>query len=466
MTTPNQTELIFKKSDRTSEVWKMVSICRQHLKKLEKAVIERRSVKEKLIIKKEVVKNLVELSIKAKSISDQTNDSWPHFFQWLAGLVHKRRAPSGIARYMDAVGNVLDYCYVQYTEFKDLSTDDVAVILRDEEGVIKSSTYKNLKWGLVSFIEYLKTKIPDVPEINWNSLRSKVDASPRVIVITPRFVFEKRIKKLYKSGKEREQDAALVGIMTGIMGMRETEVASFFLEDIRIIDGENDYLIVNRGKGGKMRRIPLFILKHGIKEIWIDAYQRAIPRFRKGYPNYFLSRIKTADGVATLFMDYYGDIAPDGPHVGRHSAGTGLNFSGVKMLDVAEILGHATLRTFQRTYNQGTWIKAKKISIKVPAWEQVPLEYITLKEIQGLTLYAHSGILRKTAGKSNLRKQVASNRNRKGRQAESIYNARNVMESFYLPEKDPLRQMTTMSRIRFLLGMKSDDDEKTSLQKT
>lgn len=147
--------------------------------------------------------------------------------------------------------------------------------------------------------------------------------------------------------REVLQDAALpdrllITLLYGL-GLRITELSTLQLSQIR-----PEWVQV-RGKGNKVRELPLLPSIREMIETYTDAYTPKKYLFEKGNVplnsaqlRYRLTRIFKAHGIKAT------------PHQLRHSFATHLLNEGARISDVSELLGHATMATTQVYTKLGT----------------------------------------------------------------------------------------------------------------
>ena len=147
--------------------------------------------------------------------------------------------------------------------------------------------------------------------------------------------------------REVLQDAALpdrllITLLYGL-GLRITELSTLQLSQIR-----PEWVQV-RGKGNKVRELPLLPSIREMIETYTDAYTPKKYLFEKGNVplnsaqlRYRLTKIFKAHGIKAT------------PHQLRHSFATHLLNEGARISDVSELLGHATMATTQVYTKLGT----------------------------------------------------------------------------------------------------------------
>lgn len=136
----------------------------------------------------------------------------------------------------------------------------------------------------------------------------------------------------------------------GDMGLRISEVAALDLADVR-----GGVVIVQRGKGGKRRRVPMTRPTGEALRAWLelrDAIDGELALFTNpigGNTRRDLAgRRMSADSIRTAFQRLRRAAGlPDGlsPHSLRHTAGTRLYKAGRDLYVVSQALGHSDINT-------------------------------------------------------------------------------------------------------------------------
>ena len=137
-------------------------------------------------------------------------------------------------------------------------------------------------------------------------------------------------------------DRLLITLLYGL-GLRITELSTLQLSQIQC-----EWVQV-RGKGNKVRELPLLPSIREMIETYTDAYAPKKYLFEKGNVplnsaqlRYRLTKIFKAHGIKAT------------PHQLRHSFATHLLNEGARISDVSELLGHATMATTQVYTKLGT----------------------------------------------------------------------------------------------------------------
>jgi len=169
----------------------------------------------------------------------------------------------------------------------------------------------------------------------------------------PKFLTERQVERLLRmpdrTSPQGARDAAILELLYGA-GLRASEIASLNLEDVDWDTG----VIRCRGKGNKVRIVPLGPSALNSLHDWVEKY-RSVLQLRNGATNaLFLSR----NGRRLLRVDIFrivkryaheAGLAEDAvsPHVLRHCFATHLLSRGADLRSVQELLGHASVSTTQ-----------------------------------------------------------------------------------------------------------------------
>ncbi len=389
-------------------VWEVVSGCRKSLRHYEYALRSRVSRYERRKIRLQTLFQIKQWRTDLLAYHSNVENIliWDILLHWLIILINRHLSPTTVLRYMDAIGNILDYCVMhEHSNLAGLTTDDFMVLARGHNGIMTKSTLKNIKVPASQFFEFVRKEIDgnptspkiDLPEISWGLLQREVDQTPRMIEIASRSATKNRVLKLYSGNHERSKDAALVGLAASALGLREDEIADLRLQDVRIIDGVHDYLVVKRGKGAKQRRILLFTLDDELKKIFMNAFEVAVERFKKTGRNSLFGKINKSNGVQGLFRHYWKDMYPQGLHSMRHAFITHNVAKGRSIVSLAVDAGHSSCQTTQATYNQSSWMDAKRMISASGSSKPQIYERVSLRRLQAMTLCKYSQIMKLTS---------------------------------------------------------------------
>jgi integrase/recombinase XerC len=164
-------------------------------------------------------------------------------------------------------------------------------------------------------------------------VRLIADESVKVPQSLPKPVDEKYIEEVLEDAGLREK---LLLVMLYGLGLRISELSGLKLEDI------HQEWIEIRGKGNKVRQLPLLSTVRTLLTQFLDCYIPKHYLFEKGGANmnqaqlrYILTKLFKAKGLKVT------------PHQLRHSFATHLLNNGARISDVSELLGHSSMATTQ-----------------------------------------------------------------------------------------------------------------------
>ena len=177
-----------------------------------------------------------------------------------------------------------------------------------------------------SFVSYLQ-------EQREMSIKLIADESVKVPRTLPKPIEEAYIEEALGDAGLREK--LLVAMLYGL-GLRISELSSLKLESI------HPGWVEIRGKGDKVRQLPLLPAIHSMIMSYLDQYAPKRYLFEKGGANmnpaqlrYMLTKLFKAKGLKVT------------PHQLRHSFATHLLNNGARISDVSELLGHSSMATTQ-----------------------------------------------------------------------------------------------------------------------
>ncbi len=176
-------------------------------------------------------------------------------------------------------------------------------------------------------------------------LHLKADESIKVAKTLPKPIAHKHIKEALQ---EADLEGKLVVVMLYTLGLRISELSNLKLEDI----SSNWIRIL--GKGNKQRDVPL-----------LETTRELIEQYKQNYlPKKYLfekNRGKLSENslryiVTKVFSKVGLKVTP---HQLRHSYATELLNGGAPIVDVSELLGHASIATTQIYTKLGSALKEK-----------------------------------------------------------------------------------------------------------
>ncbi len=177
-----------------------------------------------------------------------------------------------------------------------------------------------------SFVNYLR----DQRDI---SVKLIADESVKVPQTLPKPVDEHYIKEVMEDADLREK--LLITMLYGL-GLRISELSSLKVESIR-----QEWIEI-RGKGDKVRQLPILPTVHSLLEQYFSYYMPKYYLFEKdgdkmnqAQLRYILTKLFKAKGLKVT------------PHQLRHSFATHLLNNGARISDVSELLGHSSMASTQ-----------------------------------------------------------------------------------------------------------------------
>ncbi len=213
----------------------------------------------------------------------------------------------------------------EYYEEEDGWTLDITPFRLTVTHNSKKTIAKKLS-AIHSYVAYLREQ-REIP------VRLIGDESVKTPQTLPKPIDEKYIEEVMRDADIREK--LLVMMLYGL-GLRISELSSLKLENI------HDQWVEVRGKGDKVRQLPLLPAIHSSIQSYLDCYAPKRYLFEKGGKNmnqaqlrYLLTKLFKAKGLKAT------------PHQLRHSFATHLLDHGARISDVSELLGHRSMATTQ-----------------------------------------------------------------------------------------------------------------------
>ncbi|MEA3492567.1 MAG: tyrosine-type recombinase/integrase [Campylobacterota bacterium] len=177
-----------------------------------------------------------------------------------------------------------------------------------------------------SFVSYLQNQREIV-------IRLIADESVRVPQTLPKPIDEQYILEVLTDATLQEK--LLIAMLYGL-GLRIGELSGLRIEDI------HPEWIEVRGKGNRVRQLPLLATLHTLIEQYLDLYSPKEYLFEKGAAmmnqaqlRYILTKCFKSKGLKAT------------PHQLRHSFATHMLNSGARISDVSELLGHSSMASTQ-----------------------------------------------------------------------------------------------------------------------
>ena len=213
----------------------------------------------------------------------------------------------------------------EFFEEKEEWTLDITPLRIDITNNSKKTIAKKLS-AIHSFVLYLKEQ-REIP------VRLIGDESVKVPQTLPKPIDEKYIEEAMESAGIREK--LLIMMLYGL-GLRISELSSLKLDCIH-----KEWVEI-RGKGDKVRQLPLLPAVHSLIKEYLARYTPKDYLFEKGGVNmnqaqlrYLLTKLFKSKGLKVT------------PHQLRHSFASHLLDHGARISDVSELLGHRSMASTQ-----------------------------------------------------------------------------------------------------------------------
>ena len=166
-----------------------------------------------------------------------------------------------------------------------------------------------------------------------------------------------------------QRDYALLAVLFST-GLRRSELAGLFVGDLQQRDGQWG-LIDIRGKGGRVRSVPLPLWVKDALTSWLKAtgiVQGTI--FRSLSRHGKLGKVGISDESVKLVLSQYAgrvDLPNFRPHDARRTCARQLRAADAGLEDIKELLGHSSIQTTERYLGKtdGFW-KAITNAIREP----------------------------------------------------------------------------------------------------
>lgn len=210
---------------------------------------------------------------------------------------------------------------------------------------------------------------------NYLLLEDYISTNPADLVETPKIQrnlpeilsldeIESILNEIDRSTKEGERNRVIIETLYGC-GLRVSELISLKISDIFL----SENVLIVHGKGGKERYVPLAdetisILKFYLTEIrgefpFITGEQDTVFVNRRGKQ---LTRVMIFTIIKRL-VEKAGINKKISPHTFRHSYATHLLEGGADLLDIQQLLGHASISTTE-IYLHTEQSKLKEVILK------------------------------------------------------------------------------------------------------
>ncbi len=202
----------------------------------------------------------------------------------------------------------------------DISSFRLKIVNNSKKTIVKKLS------AIRSFVTYLQEQREIV-------IRLIADESVKAPQTLPKPIDEQYILEVLADATIQEK--LLIAMLYGL-GLRISELSDLKVEDI------HPKWIEVRGKGNKVRQLPLLDTLHILIEQYLSLYSPKRYLFEKGAAmmnqaqlRYILTKCFKSKGLKAT------------PHQLRHSFATHLLNNGARISDVSELLGHSSMATTQ-----------------------------------------------------------------------------------------------------------------------
>ncbi|MCH2042687.1 MAG: tyrosine-type recombinase/integrase [Saprospiraceae bacterium] len=168
----------------------------------------------------------------------------------------------------------------------------------------------------------------------------------------PQFIQQDKIERLleedfFPDGFAGARDRALIDLLYGT-GIRRNELIQLKIPDLNL----KHLHISVKGKGNKVRKIPIFTTLADVLQAYLIARTESFPnnthnfvfvtdKGKQLYPKFVYNKVKH-------YLSFITTAEKRSPHILRHSFATHLANNGADLNAVKELLGHSSLAATQR----------------------------------------------------------------------------------------------------------------------
>jgi integrase/recombinase XerD len=161
------------------------------------------------------------------------------------------------------------------------------------------------------------------------------------------------------------RDYVLLAVMAGC-GLREAEVVETKVGDFRVV-GEDQVLLRVRGKGDKIRNVPLSPELWRLVQRFVFLSERSFNSHLDARKPLFVSRVgkdktlttRSVQNIVKKYVRAAGITKAISPHSIRHTVGTNMAINDAPLLVIQQFLGHADPKTTLRYIRRAEELAAK-----------------------------------------------------------------------------------------------------------
>jgi integrase/recombinase XerD len=269
--------------------------------------------------------------------------------------------------------------FVSYLEreigkgLEKLTAEDISLY---REHLIKTYTAATAAKKLAALRRFLIfTYMAGATAVNPEALRffaksPRVRQDPSYNVLT-----EDELSRMLSAARTTNyRDYVLLAVMAGC-GLREAEVVGIRVGDFREV-GEGQVLLRVRGKGDKIRNVPLSPELWQLVQRFVLLTERSFNSHLDARKPLFLSRVGkdktlTTRSVRNIVKKYAraaGIVKAISPHSIRHTVGTNMAMNEAPLLVIQQFLGHADPKTTMRYIR-----RAEELAARAYQYNTLPL---------------------------------------------------------------------------------------------
>jgi len=257
--------------------------------------------------------------------------------------LHKQRGYSPLT--LKSYGATLEeaFLHIEITQDKDKTIVNL-MPYRLHIASLKAKTISKKLSAIRSFVEYLN--------LQGEKVALEADASIKVPKTLPKPIGHEHIMEALQKATLQEK---LVVLMLYTLGLRISELASLELKDI-----QEEWVRVT-GKGNKQRDVPLMEEIRQLLDEYLSTFMIKKYLFEKNGEK--LSENSLRYMITKVFERVSLKVTP---HQLRHSYATALLNNGAPIVDVSELLGHASMATTQIYTKLGSALKQQNYQMAHP----------------------------------------------------------------------------------------------------
>jgi integrase/recombinase XerD len=258
-------------------------------------------------------------------------------------------------------------------ELAELTAEDISLYREHLMRTYASATAAKKLAALRRFLIF--TYMAGATVVNPEALRffaksPRVRQDPSYNVLTE----EELSRMLGAARASNYRDYVLLALMAGC-GLREAEVVEVRIGDFQDVGNEQVLLRV-RGKGEKIRNVPISPDLWRLVQRFVLLTQRSMNSHLDARKPLFLSRVGTnkplttrsVQNIVKKYVRAAGIAKPISPHSIRHTVGTNMAINEAPLLVIQQFLGHADPKTTMRYIR-----RAEELAARAYQYNTLPL---------------------------------------------------------------------------------------------